>query len=201
MPDAACAKCGASLAEGATFCAKCGFRIQATAADRRDIGVRVGLKHEKQTHQQRMKSGRTTILVVAILTLLGSVAVYFIGRSALDKAKAEVDAVRHHENIDPEAVAAADAEHRKAERTIMLVVGLNALLSFIYLGLWFWAKTKPLPATLSALILFGTVWLASAAIDPTELVKGILIKIIILAFLIKAVDSARKFQRMQEHGV
>src|SRR5688572_26445549 len=180
----ACPKCAAPLAAGATFCAKCGFRIQATSEDRRDIGARVGLKHEKQTHQQRLRSGRTTILVVAILTMIGSVAVYFIGKAALDKAMREVDSVRHQEGIDKEAVAEADAQNKKAERIIALVAGLNLVLGIVYLALWFWAKAKPLPATLAALILFVTVWVASAAIDPAELIRGILLKGIILAFLI-----------------
>jgi uncharacterized Zn finger protein (UPF0148 family) len=202
MTDAgACPKCSAPLSAGATFCAKCGFRIEATAADRRDIGARIGLKHQKQAHQQRMRSGRTTILVVAILTLIAAVAVYFIGTSALDKAMQEVDSVRHDEDIDPAAIAEADAENQKAERLVMLIAGLNILLGVIYLGLWVWAKARPLPATISALILFATVWVASAALDPAELIRGIIVKIVILVFLIKAVDSARKFQRMQEHGV
>ncbi|HZN62398.1 MAG TPA: zinc ribbon domain-containing protein [Planctomycetota bacterium] len=196
-----CPKCGTAVPVGEKFCSSCGFQIQVSAADARDIGARIGLKHEKQTHQQRIRSGRTTILVVAILAFIGSVAVYFIASSELAKARREIDAARGNDQFDQEKVEEAAVEYRKSSRLVAILVGINVLLALCYLGLWFWAKVKPLPATLAALILFITVQVASAAIDPKELVRGLILKVIIIAFLIKAVDSARKYQRMQEHGV
>ena len=196
-----CAKCGAPSSPEETFCAKCGFQVQASSSDRRDIGARIGLKHEKQTHQQRVRSGRTTILVVAVLTVLASVVIYFVGMSPINEARAQVNSVRNSENVDPASVVDADAKNNKAAATITLIAGVNLVLGLIYFGLWFWAKSRPLPAVLAALILYVTVWIGSAVIDPASAASGFIMKIIIIAFLIKSIDSARKYQRMQEHGV
>jgi len=196
-----CPKCGAGMAPLERFCGKCGFQAKASEADARDIGARVGLKHEKQTHQQRIKSGRTTILVVAILMTLGSVAIYVINSGEVQKGRREIEAARGNELYDQGKVAEADAENRKASRLITLLATVNFMLALCYFGLWVWAKTKPLPATLAALILFITVIAASAAIDPKELVRGFIVKILVIAFLVKAVDSAKKYQKMQEHGI
>lgn len=196
-----CPKCGAAIAPAETFCGGCGYQVQASETDRRDIGARVGLKHEKQTHQQRIRSGRTTILVVAILFILGGAYYYFDGRNEIQKAEKEIDAARGNERFDQDRVAEADREIKKASAQNTVQLAVNVLLVLCYFGLWMWAKTSPMPATLAALILFVTLMAVNAVIEPKTLVRGIIVKVLIIAFLVKAVDSARKYQRMREHGV
>ncbi|HTF58198.1 MAG TPA: zinc-ribbon domain-containing protein [Planctomycetota bacterium] len=198
---ASCPKCSAPLAPDEKFCGKCGYQVRVNPEDARDIGARIGLKHEKQRHQQQIRSGRTTILVVAILTVVGAVAFYLIGSASIQKAQKEIDGARGNERFDQEKVEEAHRENKKASGLNTILAAVNFVLALCFFGLWIWAKHRPLPATLAALILYVTVLVASGVFDPTMLVKGIIVKAAIILFLVKAVDSARKFQRMQEHGI
>lgn len=75
--------------------------------------------------------------------------------------------------------------------TIVLVVGA------IYFGLWFWAKSAPFPAALTGLILFGSLWFGEILIDPSMIWRGILIKVIIVAVLVKAVQAGLEYRKLQ----
>lgn len=76
------------------------------------------------------------------------------------------------------------------EVTEILIFG-SVLLIFgiIFLSLYFWARSNPFPAALTALILYITLVGADAALDPSNAWRGILIKIIIILGLAKAVQS------------
>jgi hypothetical protein len=196
-----CPKCRAGVPTGEKFCASCGFQIQVSPAEARDIGARVGLKHEKQTHQQRIRSGRVTILVVAGILTAGAFFFYASGKSEVGKAKAEMDRIRGNEKYDQEKVAEADRTIAKADSQNTVALVINLVVAACFVGLWVWAKSRALPATLAALILFITVIVIGAVMDPADILKGIIMKVAVIAFLVKAVDSARKYQRMQEHGI
>jgi hypothetical protein len=58
------------------------------------------------------------------------------------------------------------------------------------LVLAWWSKRKPLPAILVAAAVFAAVQVLNAMIDPKTLVQGILIKIFIVAVLIKGIKGA-----------
>lgn len=66
----------------------------------------------------------------------------------------------------------------------------NTILALIYLGLGIWSSKKPFISLLLALLLFLTTTLINAIIDPSTLVRGIIFKIIIIAFLGKALYAA-----------
>ncbi|MCU0434808.1 MAG: hypothetical protein MUC87_15240 [Bacteroidia bacterium] len=60
------------------------------------------------------------------------------------------------------------------------------------LGLWFYSKTKPVEALLSALLLYIVMMAISFLGDPFSILVGLLMKIIPLAALIFGYQSARK---------
>ncbi|TNF38611.1 MAG: zinc ribbon domain-containing protein [Deltaproteobacteria bacterium] len=85
---------------------------------------------------------------------------------------------------------------RFGEEERNLVLGLNLGLSAIHVGLYFWARTSPFPAAIVALALFVTLHLTEAVIEPSSLVRGILIKILFLVALIKAVQAGLQVKRL-----
>lgn len=72
------------------------------------------------------------------------------------------------------------------------------ILCPIFAGLGWWSKTKPFTALLIALILYATVILADAFADPTTLAKGIIVKILIVAYLGKGIKAAYAAQNMKK---
>jgi len=67
---------------------------------------------------------------------------------------------------------------------------VNVILAVIYLVLAYWSQTKPFAALLSALLLYIMVIALNAIVEPMSLIQGILFKIIIIAFLVKGINSA-----------
>jgi len=65
-----------------------------------------------------------------------------------------------------------------------------ALMTVIYVILGFWSQQKPLVALVLALLLYVTNIVLNAIIEPTTIHKGIIMKIIIIVFLAKGINSA-----------
>ena len=74
------------------------------------------------------------------------------------------------------------------QNTMVLVV--NLVLAGIQAGLWLWAKQNLLPAAVTALVLFVTVHLASAVVDPSSLFQGIIVKVIFIVVLAQTIRTA-----------
>jgi predicted nucleic acid-binding Zn ribbon protein len=73
-----------------------------------------------------------------------------------------------------------------------ILLGINGALCAIHIGLFFWAKSAPFAAAVVALVLFVTVHVANAVLDPTTIAQGIVIKAAFLAALIAAVRSGHE---------
>jgi len=67
---------------------------------------------------------------------------------------------------------------------------VNGVLCLIYMVLAMWTKQKPLMAILLGLLLYLTTIIINAVVDPMTLAKGILFKIIVIAYLGKGVYHA-----------
>jgi hypothetical protein len=198
---AACPKCSVALVPGEAFCAACGYALEADAGAKAALGKRIGAKYAKQTIQGTIHSGRKTILVCGILFTLGTVVIHFMLSSAHDKTAREIAAAKGDPRYDQALVAQAARELEEGRGMATLLTASHAVLAACFYGLWWWAKSRPLPATLTALLLYIAVQLISLALDPETLVKGILVKILILLALGKAVGAAQKYQKLQQQGL
>jgi uncharacterized membrane protein len=78
-----------------------------------------------------------------------------------------------------------------------LILITNAGICVLHVGLWVWAKKAVFPAALVALVLFITVQLANAAIDPSNIYKGIVLKIVFIAILVKAVQAGYEVHKIR----
>lgn len=165
---AACAKCGGSVAAGEAFCGACGATVEG-AVPALPAKVRLGDKYARQVHGGNVKSGRGAILAVAILQAIGGILIYVVLKN---------------QGADDSAA--------------LLVSVINFVLSGIFFGLWIWAKSSPLAASVTALVIFLTVHLANAVMDPKTLIQGIIVKVIVIVCLVKGIQSAAAYKRMQE---
>jgi len=71
----------------------------------------------------------------------------------------------------------------------------STILCIMYLLLAFWSSKKPLMALLLGLLLYLTTIIISAIVDPATIVKGLLIKIFIIAYLGKGIYSASSLNK------
>ena len=70
----------------------------------------------------------------------------------------------------------------------MLIV--NLIIAAIMLALALWGRRSPLPAVLIATATYAVVIAYAAIGDPATLGQGLLMKIIIIAFLIRGIKAA-----------
>ncbi|WP_411765950.1 hypothetical protein [Winogradskyella sp. A3E31] len=71
----------------------------------------------------------------------------------------------------------------------------NGIISVIYVLLASWTSKKPLTAILLGLFLYITTIIIAAVFDPSTIIKGIILKIIIIAYLAKGVYSASSIKK------
>ena len=75
------------------------------------------------------------------------------------------------------------------------VLVTNVVLGIIYLVLGSWTSKKPLVAILLGLLLYITTIIIAAIFEPATIIKGIIFKIIIIAYLAKGVYSASSIKK------
>jgi len=84
----------------------------------------------------------------------------------------------------------------KSEIVAHLIV--YVILIAIFLALAVWGKQKPLPALISGLSLYVFIQIANAILEPASIVSGIIVKIIIIAMLIKGIKAALEADKIKK---
>jgi hypothetical protein len=173
-----CAGCSTVAKPYDRFCAKCG-KAMPTAED-----------HELQ---KNVKSATGAIKVLAVIFVLAGIAFFFITKGNADAALVNLEgmdpAAAYPELIDGRAYTVGELRQQLAwEPWSVLIV--NLIVAAIMVGLAIWAKRSPLPAVLIATATYIVVIVGSAIVDPATLAQGWIVKIIIIAFLIKGIKAA-----------
>lgn len=83
------------------------------------------------------------------------------------------------------------------EDAMYITIGLSAFIALIFAALGFWCKKKPFAAIITALVIYGSLLLLDAFLDPTTIIKGIIVKAIIIIYLIKGITAAREAERIK----
>ena len=86
-----------------------------------------------------------------------------------------------------------------AETRNIIMVSVFGIAA-VFFALYFWARKQPLPASIVGLILFITVHLLDAIADPAALARGLIMKIIIIAILVNAIQAGVKYRQLQRQG-
>lgn len=202
-PDASsvrCSKCRGWVAKGEKFCGACGAKVLSRA----DRIRAVHRSQERQATLQGVNRGRRWMLIVAVLTLFGSAFSYLAGMGELDKQIKEAES--GFVGMTPEERDAALrkesgmgwqelVEHNRGQ--VIFQTTVLAALGAIFLGLWWWAQTNAFAAALIALLLYITALLVGAVLDPASLLKGIIVKGVIVVALFSAVSAGYR-QRSQQ---
>jgi hypothetical protein len=173
-----CAACGTAAKPYDRFCGKCG-KAMPTAED--------------YELQKNVKAATGAIKVLAVLFVIGGIAFFFITKGATDKALGVLQGMdpgsTYPTPIDGRSYTVGELREQLAwEPWGVLIV--NLILAAIMLGLSLWARRSALPAVLVATATYAVVIAAAAISDPATLAQGWLMKVIIIAFLIKGIKAA-----------
>ncbi len=177
MP-ATCPHCQASNEHSGAFCTTCGKAMPSAAP----AGPRVLGTHDLAASQagrslqidqltRHIRTGYRTLLAVGILQLLMGAVILALASAAPPDVQG-----------------------------LGLVAAFVAGIGVVFLGLAFWAKKSPLPATVTGLVLFLSGWLIDAAADPSLALRGVVIKLVIAVFLARAVSAAVKHRALKRQA-
>lgn len=82
---------------------------------------------------------------------------------------------------------------------------IEGILGIVYLGLSIWSDKQPFGALLSALILYLTLVLLLAILEPVTIFQGIIWKILIIGFLVRGIKSGHEakniYKELDELGI
>lgn len=172
-----CPKCRTSAPEDQMYCTNCGEPLKEGLPRRNPQGssrASYGKSIDKK-HRKRIKSSRTAIAVVAILTWISALVHWILLKAAMQESYIPKDEVNQN----------------------YMLMGVTVFLGLVFMVLNFWAKQKPFAATLTALIIYLTDIVVLVAIDPVSLIRGIVVKVIIVVILLNGVRSSFAFR----HGL
>jgi len=73
----------------------------------------------------------------------------------------------------------------------------STILAIIYLVLGYWSQKRPLIALVLGLLVYLTIIVINALVDPDTIGKGIIIKILIIFYLAKGINSALQLRKAE----
>lgn len=173
-----CAACGAVAKPYDRFCGSCG-KAMPTAED--------------YEHQKNVKAATGAITVLAVLFLIFGIVMFFVTQGQAESALATLEGLDADSAfptpIEGKTYTVGELKKQLAwEPWGVLIV--NLILATVMAALALWGRRSPLPAVLVATATYAVVLVANAILDPATIGQGLLMKIIIIAFLIRGIKAA-----------
>jgi len=173
-----CASCGAVAKPYDRFCAKCG-KPMPTAEDYELRG--------------NVTAATSAIKALAVLFVLGGLLMFAVTKSqndaALVKLSAMQDEATYPRPIEGRTYTVGELR-KQIEWEPWGVLIVNLILAAIMVALALWARRAPLPAVLIATATYLVLIVGAAIGDPRTLAQGWIIKLIVIAFLVKGIKAA-----------
>jgi hypothetical protein len=176
---------------GDKTCSGCGREV--TDQDRSVLQVRLeGSDFAAHERGKRVRQGAKWVGALAILFAISAPILFAMQKGEVDKAIANLSQFEDDEELEPidgKSYTAGELRQRVLAEPYQTLIG-NLILAALMAVLWIWARRSPLPAIACALALFVVVHLVSAVVDPSTILKGIIIKVLALAALGKGLKAA-----------
>lgn len=195
MTAIACPHCSAPNTAGVAFCAACGKALPSVnAAGPRIVtsgamaSTAAGVKLQAdELHKQAKKASGALLAVAIIQTLVGGflfLVLYGSGRMS------------------------------RLPLNPWLTFGPVLAVGVVFWALYVWSRSNPLPAAIAGLVVYVTVWVLDIVgalmimsqapggttpgsnRNPTPLTNGIILRIIIVAILVRAIQAGVRHRRL-----
>lgn len=164
-------------------------------SDRPKVQVRrgsVAQRARRKDRARRLFNAARWILIIAIaFTIFGTI----LGLQSQKEANEAMTILADYEDdevwpieVEGETLTVGELK-KKIKMEPRLVFITNYVLAAIMLGLFFWCRKSPLPATTTALCIYLAVILLNAVIDPNTLYQGLLIKIVFIGAMVGGIKA------------
>lgn len=79
-----------------------------------------------------------------------------------------------------------------------IAFGIDLFVAVVFLGLTIWSYKKPAPAFLTSLIFYIVFIVLLCIVDPANIFRGILVKILFVIALVRAYKDAKEIEEMKQ---
>jgi hypothetical protein len=201
--SAPCPRCGAALRLADTFCTGCGAPVDEAA--RRRIAESSARKERALTRRERYERKeaetreRDLHQAAGVIKWLAFLFIFFgflegvLQQRAADRELAAIPAEARDDDPLPlsDGTVVSVREFRDQQALLVtLSYAINFTLAGIMFALYLWALRAPLPANITALCVYLVVLLLAALVDPRDLLRGALMKVICIGFLLRGIQAA-----------
>ena len=186
-----CGICQSTIAMDMVSCPGCSRPI--TDQDRGVLQARLdGAEWQAHERGKQVRAGAKWVGVLAILFAVSAPIMFAMQETETSKAMTNLAQFQDDEVLQPinGKVYTAGELRRLVEREPYQVLVVNGILAVLMGVLWLWARRAPLPAIACALALYLVVQVVSAILDPSSIVKGIIIKLFAFVTLYKGFKAA-----------
>ena len=80
----------------------------------------------------------------------------------------------------------------------LIVAVIEAGIGVLFFLFALWSYKKPATAFMTALITFVVIHVGAAIVEPTQIYKGIILKILVIVALVKGFNNAREVEKLRE---
>ncbi len=174
-----CPKCGAACQTLTRYCEACGTPLLAEAKPRVSPLTAAMNRRTAETTRKSIRSARLALGFVALITLAFNVFIHL-------KFNSDIAAARANPGLTVDETVVSQSH---------MLFTVNYVLVVIYIALTFWAGRNPFGACLTGLILYLTLNLINAALDPATIIQGFILKIIIILALANGVKAGLASRR------
>ncbi|MEE2711870.1 MAG: hypothetical protein VX913_03765 [Planctomycetota bacterium] len=156
------------------------------------MGSRVRQRARVDRHRRVANAG-VWLIVLSVLFALGGTLMGFMAAGVADDAHRALDNLSDDPSepltFEGETMTKAEWEQTVDQEVTMLFV-LNYGLAAIFLGLFFWSRSSPLPAMITGLAVFLVLQVVNFVIDPATIAQGLLVKALAIVALVTGIKAA-----------
>jgi hypothetical protein len=161
----------------------------------RGVLTKSGYRHSAEAQKGTIKSGRTTIMVIAGIIMLFALIDFIGGMIHISDGKKMLEkAMKSDSEYSEYALASLKHKINTQQTIVIATLSISLFIAGIYIVLWFVAKKRPFPAILTALIIYSLFWLIDIIMNPFAILGGA-IKFLILFYLIYGVRAAHRYKK------
>lgn len=201
-----CIRCKAEVTDGKAFCLACRTKQGSLNVKKADKPAEnIGNRWAVQTHASSISSGRSILLFLAIILVVGGFILAIPVMNGISSVEEKVNLWKTNQYEEPETIEEAEAGILMAKIMLVISLGIQILLAGGFFGLWFLAKKHPFTAFLIALCVYLVMSLVDIAIllfsDNMRMSAGMVMKTIIIILLIRGMMAAHKYKKLVQAKV
>lgn len=79
-----------------------------------------------------------------------------------------------------------------------ITMGIYVFFAAVFAVLAWWTKKRPYTAIITALSIYGSLLVIGGIIEPSSIVQGIIIKVVVIVLMISALSNAKEVQKWMD---